>query len=128
VKRLLLDTHALLWWLIDDSSLGINARRQIADPGNVVYVSAASIWEISIKRALGKLTLPEDIFEVIEAEDFLPLPMVAFHGQQAGQLPPHHQDPFDRMLIAQAQAEGLTLISADAAFPQYGIRVFDARR
>jgi PIN domain nuclease of toxin-antitoxin system len=128
VKRLLLDTHALLWWLIDDSSLGINARRQIADPGNVVYVSAASIWEISIKRALGKLTLPEDIFEVIEAEDFLPLPMVVFHGQQAGQLPPHHQDPFDRMLIAQAQAEGLTLISADTAFPQYGIRVFDARR
>ncbi|CAI1195686.1 type II toxin-antitoxin system VapC family toxin [Serratia quinivorans] len=128
MKRLLLDTHALLWWLIDDPSLGENARKQIADPGNVVYVSAASIWEISIKRALGKLTLPEDIFEIIDAEDFLPLPMAAFHGQQAGQLPPHHQDPFDRMLIAQAQAEGLTLVSADAAFPQYGIRVFDARR
>ncbi|MDW5500481.1 type II toxin-antitoxin system VapC family toxin [Pseudomonas lundensis] len=128
MRRLLLDTHALLWWLIDDVSLGENARKQIADPGNVVYVSAASIWEISIKRALGKLALPEDIFEVIEAEDFLPLPMMVFHGQQAGQLPPYHQDPFDRMLIAQAQAEGLTLISADAAFPQYGIRVFDARR
>ncbi|CAI1569432.1 type II toxin-antitoxin system VapC family toxin [Serratia quinivorans] len=128
MKRLLLDTHALLWWLIDDPCLGENARRQIADPGNVVYVSAASIWEISIKRALGKLTLPEDIFEIIEAEDFLPLPMAPFHGQQAGQLPPHHQDLFDRMLIAQAQAEGLTLVSADAAFPQYGIRVFDARR
>ncbi|MBI3310519.1 type II toxin-antitoxin system VapC family toxin [Serratia quinivorans] len=128
MRRLLLDTHALLWWLIDDASLGENTRKQIAEPGNVVFVSAASIWEISIKRALGKLVLPEDIFEVIEAEDFLPLPMSAFHGQQAGELPPHHHDPFDRMLIAQAQAEGLTLISADAAFPQYGIRVFDARR
>ena len=128
MRRLLLDTHALLWWLIDDASLGEGARKQIADPGNRVFISAASIWEMSIKQALGKLVLPEDIFEVIDAEDFLPLPMAAFHGQQAGQLPPHHQDPFDRMLIAQAQAEGLTLISADAAFPQYGIRVFDARR
>ncbi|AYU89129.1 MULTISPECIES: type II toxin-antitoxin system VapC family toxin [Serratia] len=128
MKRLLLDTHALLWWLIDDACLGVNAKRQIADPGNAVYVSAASIWEISIKQALGKLALPEDIFAIIEAEDFLSLPMDAFHCQQAGQLPPYHQDPFDRMLIAQAQAEGLTLISADAVFPQYGVRVADARR
>ncbi|CUY72599.1 PIN domain [Serratia marcescens] len=112
MKRLLLDTHALLWWLIDDACLGANAKRQIADPGNAVYVSAASIWEISIKQVLGKLALPMD----------------AFHCQQAGQLPPYHQDPFDRMLIAQAQAEGLTLISADAVFPQYGVRVADARR
>ncbi|BEN62493.1 MAG: type II toxin-antitoxin system VapC family toxin [Serratia marcescens] len=128
MKRLLLDTHALLWWLIDDACLGANAKRQIADPGNAVYVSAASIWEISIKQAQGKLALPEDIFAIIEAEDFLSLPMDAFHCQQAGQLPPYHQDPFDRMLIAQAQAEGLTLISADAVFPQYGVRVADARR
>ncbi len=116
MKRLLLDTHALLWWLIDDACLGANAKRQIADPGNAVYVSAASIWEISIKQALGKLALPEDIFAIIEAEDFLALPMDAFHCQQAGQLPPYHQDPFDRMLIAQAQAEGLTLISATRCF------------
>ncbi|CAB5621169.1 Uncharacterised protein [Serratia marcescens] len=100
MKRLLLDTHALLWWLIDDACLGANAKRQIADPGNAVYVSAASIWEISIKQAQGKLALPEDIFAIIEAEDFLSLPMDTFHCQQAGQLPPYHQDPFDRMLIA----------------------------
>ena len=105
MKRLLLDTHTLLWWLIDDACLGANAKRQIADPGNAVYVSAAA-FGISIKQALGKLALPEDIFAIIEAEDFLALPMDAFHCQQAGQLPPYHQDPFDRMLIAQAQAEG----------------------
>ncbi|WP_199636590.1 type II toxin-antitoxin system VapC family toxin [Serratia sp. PAMC26656] len=128
MRRLLLDTHALLWWLVDNASLGPLTRNLIADPNNLVYVSTASVWEISIKQALGKLPVPEDIFDIIEAEDFLSLPIVAFHSQQAGQLPQHHGDPFDRMLIAQSQAEGLTLITADGVFPQYGIRVFDARR
>ena len=128
MKRLLLDTHALLWWLIDDACLGANAKRQIADPGNAVYVSAASIWEISIKQALGKLALPEDIFAIIEAEDFLSLPMDAFHCQQAGQLPPLSSGSFRSHADRTGAGRGLTLISADAVFPQYGVRVVDARR
>jgi PIN domain nuclease of toxin-antitoxin system len=128
MRRLLLDTHTLLWWLVDDPSLGTAAKKLIADANNSVYVSAASIWEISIKQSLGKLAVPDDIYDDIEAEDFLSLPIAAFHGMQAGQLPQLHRDPFDHMLIAQAQAEGLTLITADGVFPQYGIRVFDERR
>lgn len=123
MRRLLLDTHAFLWWLADDPQLGSKARDSVADGRNAVYVSAASVWEISIKRQLGKLTVPDDLERIIDEEGFLALPIAAFHAEQAGNLPLHHRDPFDRMLIAQAQAEGLTLVSADSAFTAYGIRL-----
>lgn len=130
MKRLLLDTHALLWWLIDDgdNSLGENAKDAIADSRNQVYVSAATTWEISIKKGLGKLTAPDDMDAIVEDEGFLKLPILLFHGDQAGLLPAHHKDPFDRMLIAQAQAEGLTLVTCDEKILQYNIHTMDASK
>nr|WP_297460595.1 type II toxin-antitoxin system VapC family toxin [uncultured Halomonas sp.] len=127
MRRLLLDTHVFLWWLADDPRLGITAREIIAEPRNTVFVSAASVWEISIKRQLGKLKAPDDLERIIEDEGFISLPIAPFHGEQAGNLPMHHRDPFDRMLIAQAQTEGLVLMTADNAFPPYGIRLIQAQ-
>lgn len=127
MRRLLLDTHAFLWWLSDDPSLGADARRMIGEPRNQVLVSAASIWEISIKQAKGMLEAPEDLEALVEDEGFTKLPISLFHGQQAGKLPEIHRDPFDRMLIAQTQAEGLELVTADGIIPQYGVRVVSAR-
>lgn len=127
MRRLLLDTHAFLWWLSDDPSLGADARQMIGEPRNQVLVSAASIWEISIKQAKGMLDAPEDLEALVEDEGFTKLPISLFHGQQAGKLPEIHRDPFDRMLIAQAQAEGLELVTADGIIPQYGVRVVSAR-
>lgn len=126
MRRLLLDTHAFLWWLADEPQLGVKAREAIAESRNVIFVSAASVWEISIKRQLGKLDAPNDLERIIEDEGFTPLPITPFHGEQAGNLPLHHRDPFDRMLIAQAQAEGLALMSSDTAFAAYAIRVIPA--
>lgn len=125
MKRLLLDTHVLLWWLSDDARLGDSARKAIADPRNEVFVSAASTWEISIKRSLGKLTAPDDMDGIVEAEGFSGLPITLFHGDQAGLLMDIHKDPFDRMLIAQAQAEGLVLVTNDPVIVSYGIRTMD---
>lgn len=128
MKRVLLDTHVLLWWLSDSSELGIRAREIISDSKNQVYVSSASTWEISIKRSLGKLQAPDDMSRVIEEEGFTPLSITPYHGDQAGQLPNLHRDPFDRMLIAQAQAEGLVLITHDELVAQYPVRVLMAKR
>ncbi|WP_256590846.1 MULTISPECIES: type II toxin-antitoxin system VapC family toxin [unclassified Pseudomonas] len=122
-----MDTHAFLWWLSDDPALGVVARQMIGEPRNQVLVSAASIWEISIKQAKGMLEAPEDLEALVEDEGFTKLPISLFHGQQAGKLPEIHRDPFDRMLIAQAQAEGLELVTADGIIPQYGVRVVSAR-
>ncbi|UVL82766.1 type II toxin-antitoxin system VapC family toxin [Pseudomonas sp. B21-028] len=122
-----MDTHALLWWLSDDPALGADARQMMVEPRNQVLVSAASIWEISIKQAKGMLEAPEDLEALVEDEGFTKLPISLFHGQQAGKLPEIHRDPFDRMLIAQAQAEGLELVTADGIIPQYGVRVVSAR-
>ena len=127
MRRLLLDTHAFLWWLSDDPALGVEARQMMSEPRNQVLVSAASIWEISIKQAKGMLEAPEDLEALVEDEGFTKLPISLFHGQQAGKLPEIHRDPFDRMLIAQAQAEGLELVTADGIIPQYGVRVVSAR-
>ncbi|MDQ7048616.1 MAG: type II toxin-antitoxin system VapC family toxin [Enterobacterales bacterium] len=121
MKHLLLDTHAILWWLSDAPQLGELARKTIADPQNLVYVSAASIWEMSIKSAMGKLKVSDDLDSIIEEEGFIPLPISLYHGKQAGRLPKHHHDPFDRMLIAQAQAEGLQLVTKDKQIALYGI-------
>ena len=126
MKRLLLDTHVLLWWLSNNDHLGPIARRVIGDSRNQVYVSAASAWEVSIKKALGKLTAPDDIDAIVEARGFEKLPISIFHGDQAGALPDIHKDPFDRMLIAQAQSEGLVLVTSDEKISRYGVRTMEA--
>ncbi len=123
--RLLLDTHALLWWLADEG-LTTEARDAIADPANLVAVSAASAWEISIKKALGKLAAPDDLEQQVQTGGFLPLPISIAHGVAAGQLPYHHEDPFDRMLIAQAHIEGLTIVTRDKRFDVYGVALLPA--
>lgn len=123
--RLLLDTHALLWWLADDGLI-TEARNAIADPANGVSVSAASAWEISIKKTLGKLTAPGDLEYQVLQSGFLPLPINIAHGIAAGQLARHHEDPFDRMLIAQAFTEGLTIVTRDKRFADYGVPMIPA--
>lgn len=123
--RVLLDTQALLWWLGDAPSLSLRARRTIANPANEVLVSAASAWEMAIKNQSGKLhaqalldRLPEELSE----QGFLTLPISVEHAVRAGALVEHHKDPFDRMLVAQAQAENLPVLSNDTVFERYGVR------
>ena len=128
MRRLLLDTHVFLWWLADHPRLGAESRAVIREPANDVYVSAASGWEIAIKRQLGKLKVSDDLDAAVEAEGFSHLPITFFHGEQAGLLPGHHRDPFDRMLVAQAQAEGLVIVTADPKLTLYGVRTFDAQK
>ena len=125
--RLLLDTSAFLWWVDDSPRLGPAARALIADDDNEVFVSAASAWEIAIKRAKGKLTAG-DIEAAIETNRFRSLPIEVSHGTMAGALPAHHRDPFDRMLVAQAQKESLSIVSADRAFAQYDVALLPADR
>jgi len=124
--RLLLDTHALLWWLTDDRSLPASARKLIARGSNTVVVSAASAWEIATKVRLGKLPMAVDLVgdldRVLVQESFEALAISVDHSVRAGLLPGPHRDPFDRMLIAQSQAEGLPIVSNDEAFDGYGIR------
>jgi PIN domain nuclease of toxin-antitoxin system len=119
--NVLLDTHAFLWWLAGDE-LAADAADRIADPDTVVAVSAASAWEISIKRALGKLDLDGDVSEHVALENFVALPISLDHATAAGALPTHHRDPFDRMIIAQAKIEGLTVVTRDVAFDRYDVR------
>jgi PIN domain nuclease of toxin-antitoxin system len=123
--RLLLDTHALLWWLADEG-LTAQARDAIADPANLVMVSAASAWEISVKKALGRLAAPDDLERQVQASGFTALPISIAHGIAAGQLARHHEDPFDRMLIAQAIAESLTIVTRDKRFDDYGVALLPA--
>lgn len=121
--RVLLDTHILLWWLADDPLLPEVAAAAIADGDNEVNISAATVWEIAIKKAAGRLEAPDDLVEALAANDFDSLAITAAHAIVAGRLPAHHSDPFDRMLIAQAQAEGLTLLSVDSRFSHYQVEV-----
>ena len=123
---LLLDTSALLWWLGDDAKLGQSARSAIADPDNEVFVSAASAWEISVKRASGKLDAPFDIGDALERNYFVGLPIDVAHAIAAGDLPRHHKDPFDRMLVAQAQLENLTLVTSDPEIAKYEVELLTA--
>jgi len=125
--RALLDTHAFLWWIVGDARLSARASRVIAEGGNEIFVSAASVWEIAIKGRLGRLGIPGDPGAFIEGQivenAFRGLAIVAAHALQVWGLPDHHQDPFDRMLVAQAQVEGLSLISCDAAVGRYDVDV-----
>lgn len=117
----LLDTHVLLWWLAEDSALSSKAQALISDKRNVIFVSAASIWEIVIKKALGKLHVPEDLESIFQKTHFQELPMTACHAIAIEHLPHHHRDPFDRMLIAQAKCDGLTLITVDQKIKLYDV-------
>jgi PIN domain nuclease of toxin-antitoxin system len=121
--KVLLDTNILLWWLADDEHLPARAAAAIADPGNEVVVSAATAWEISIKQAAGRLDAPEDLLDAVAGSDFGTVPITVDHAMAAGALPPHHADPFDRMLIAQARLEGFTLVSADSRFSHYDVEL-----
>jgi PIN domain nuclease of toxin-antitoxin system len=123
--RLLLDTHVLIWAVTEPGCLREGVREAVIAPANTVFVSAATAWEIAIKVALGRLRFPLDRFEAVLADAGLDhLPITAAHGIAAGGLPHHHADPFDRMLVAQAQLEDLVLVSEDRAFPPYAVRLF----
>ncbi len=125
--RVLLDTHAFLWWITDDASLSPRAREIIGDGDNVLFLSTASAWEIAIKVDLGRLTLPD------RPERFIPeqlalnaidsLPVHLSHALHVYDLPNHHRDPFDRMLVAQSQLEDMPLLSADPQLAQYAIDI-----
>ena len=124
--RLLLDTHVFLWWCAGSKQLNKRIRNVIADPHNEVFVSAASGYEIAIKRALGKVEVMDNMTAEVDKEGFTHLPVTFFHAEQAGNLPLHHRDPFDRILVAQTQAEGLTLVTRDANIPLYGVSTMTA--
>jgi PIN domain nuclease of toxin-antitoxin system len=119
--KLLLDTHAALWWLSGDERFGAQAEAHLTDAGNQVLLSAAVVWEIAIKRALGKLDAPRELAPVLLGAGALPLPISLEHADRAGALPPHHRDPFDRMLLAQAIVEQAVLVSGDEALRPYGV-------
>ena len=120
--KLLLDTHAILWWQNDDRRLSREARRAIGT-ADVVWVSAVSAWEAEIKMARGQLRVDEKFRILVVADDFTPLAVSLEHAERVGELAPHHRDPFDRMLIAQALTENATIVTTDRAFAPYGARI-----
>ena len=123
--RLLLDTHVFVWATSYPGRIAARMRQAVTAPENTVFVSAVSVWEIAIKRALGRLDFPlEELDAVLARAGFEHLPIDAGHAIAAGGLPRHHADPFDRMLVAQSRAEGLTLVSEDAAIAAYDVRLF----
>ncbi len=120
--KLLLDTHAVLWWQTEDRRLPKAARTAIAS-ADIVWVSAASGWEVAIKAALGRLRLQEPFAVTVAADDFTELPVTLTHAARLGELPALHADPFDRLLVAQALVEGATLVTKDEALGAYGVPV-----
>lgn len=124
--NLLLDTHTFLWAIDNHPSLSQKAREAIIDGNNIVFVSAATAWEISIKKAIGKLSLPEGSYlEELALHRFTALDITTEHALAVENLPPHHKDPFDRMLIAQAQIEKLTLITRDEKIKKYDVPIIE---
>ena len=123
---LLLDTHVFLWWTGDDPALGPLARAAIADRENLVFVSAATAWEIAVKRASGKLDAPGDIADWVRQDGFAELAIEIEHAALSAELPNHHRDPFDRLLVAQARSEELTLVTSDPEIMQYDVEILDA--
>lgn len=124
--RILLDTHVLLWWLADDPALGESAREVIAAPENLIAFSAASIWEIRIKQAVGELDLPADFADVLARQPFDALAVTVAHAHALQELPMIHRDPFDRLLIAQARTEGMTILTRDDIITQYDVSTLPA--
>jgi PIN domain nuclease of toxin-antitoxin system len=123
--RLLLDTHILLWWLAENPKLSVTARARIAE-AEIVYVSAASVWEMAIKVSTGKLRAPDDLKKQMQRHGFEELPVSVNHALEVATLPRHHTDPFDRMLVAQASFESLTLVTADPELAVYGVPILRA--
>ncbi len=123
---LLLDTHVLLWWLDDHPTLSRKARAAIADGKNLVFISAVVIWEIRIKQALGKLAIPQNFQKVLNAQSFEMLDITVEHAHAIKDLPAHHRDPFDRMLVAQTKVEHLTLVTRDICLKKYKIPLIEA--
>lgn len=125
MARLLIDTHVLLWWLDGDKRLVRKPRQLVQSEDNDILVSAATVWEITTKARLGKLpgalAVAADVPACVADQGFVPLSITVEHAQLAGNLPGPHRDPFDRMLIAQAQAERIPIVSIDAAFDSYGV-------
>ena len=124
--RILLDSHVALWWLEDSSSLGVRCR-DVIESADEAFFSAVTPRELGIKRALGKLTMPDGLADALESGGFTPLDISVQHAERAPRLPMHHRDSFDRMLIAQAQLEAPALVSADSSFDPYEVEVVDAR-
>ncbi len=124
--RLLLDSHVVLWWMVDDQALGPVTRAHISE-ADEVYFSAVTPWELGIKRSLGKLLLPDGALGDIESAGFSPLSISPLDGERAAGLPLLHRDPFDRMLVAQASGNDLTLVSADRRLGEYDVTLLDAR-
>ncbi|MEL7473049.1 MAG: type II toxin-antitoxin system VapC family toxin [Planctomycetota bacterium] len=122
----LLDTRALLWWLAEPSKLSDDARSAIADGSNTVCVSAAAAWEIAVKKGLGRLDVPNNLPEVLHADRIEVLPITLEHALAVADLPMHHQDPFDRMQIAQAKVEALVLVTRDALMSRYDVPLLNA--
>jgi PIN domain nuclease of toxin-antitoxin system len=123
----LLDTHVLLWWIDDAPQLQSGVRDLIIDPDQDISVSAASIWEAAIKRAIGKLRFDTPaLLQALRRDRIRVLPITADHALAAGDLPRHHDDPFDRMLVAQAAAEGLSIVTRDRRLQQYGVGIVHA--
>jgi PIN domain nuclease of toxin-antitoxin system len=118
--KLLLDTHVLLWALTDPQEIDAGARGKIISPENLVYMSLASLWELQIKESIGKLKLPKDFFDLLEPAGFEPLPVLLGHIKALRRLPLIHRDPFDRILVAQAKSEGITLVTRDPEILRYG--------
>ena len=125
--RLLLDTHVFIWWDAEHRALSRDLRSAIADPANEIYVSAASVWEIAIKRRRGKIAFAHGVQETLAKNRFLALPITPDHAEHAGGLPRHHGDPFDRMLVAQAMLEQMTLGTQDAMMRPYGVTMLGLR-
>lgn len=125
--RILVDSHVALWWLEGSEALGARCREVVAG-ADTAYFSAVTPWELGIKRSLGKLDMPDGLTDVLVEGGFAPLGISVQHAELAAALPPHHRDPFDRMLVAQAQHEALVLVSADRIFDLYEVEVVDARQ
>lgn len=126
--KFLLDTHILLWWMQDSPELPAEARDLVRDPANTIFVSAVNLWEIRIKEAIGKIRLPANFDEVLAKEEFETIALTADHVTELTGLPLLHRDPFDRILIAQARATRITLLTADNEIASYGDGVHLARR
>jgi PIN domain nuclease of toxin-antitoxin system len=124
--RLLLDSHVALWWLADSSLLGLGARTAIIEADEVFW-SVVTPWELGSKRSIGKISYPDGLTSALLESGFVELPIVGDHAIVASALPLHHRDPFDRMLIAQAQVEALEMVSADRSLDAYGVARLDAR-
>ena len=124
--NLLLDTHTVLWWLSDDPALSETARAAIADPENTVFLSAVVVWEIRIKQSIGKLDLPDDFGEVLDAQRFAELAVTVDHAHTIAELPAAHRDPFDRMLVAQAMVEHMVIVTRDRFIADYDVEVIVA--